>query len=491
MAKRSKKPKKSKAETPLKDRSDVPDPLQPAARSNWTEVVAAEADQSWLREKDAFEKDRYPRIFTGLIDIDMQLAPAVQCLIELSGRAHLGKSTVGYKLCGALLRTCRKCNTFAAAWVDDDTGEVAEVCRCRKNAFMEGAIADIERAAEPVWLDLWGCRTGTGFRESNFKGFKILDPDKQRRLHIVRPISGDAIFTFLSNAIRTGAIDFVLLDSLNDLVPTESLEKPVGGARVADRARMNWDGLRRMLSARNEHAAKFQAKATFIWTNHLISDIGGWGGEVEAGGGAPVIAADQKIRFTSGKVNEGKKELPFDSYRDTFFKVTKNRGGHASGGKGSFRLYINEVSHGRVVYYPGDSDDADRSLELLRAVGLFEQSKSKYRVLGREFSRVQDIKQFLSREDIGLEVRFWLKALGAPTIARAHFDMNDYLYSPFDSARRFHEITAEIVEKKMPGFSLGAALGDRKAARARLPNQGAAAGEQRKGAKEELESIFQ
>jgi hypothetical protein len=107
---------------------------------------------------------------------------------------------------------------------------------------------------------------------------------------------------------------------------------------------------------------------------------------------------------------------------------------------------------------PGDTDDPERMLSLLRDLGLFENKKSKYRVLGREFKKVQEIKDFLSREDIQMECRFWLGALRMPTIARAHLRFEDYCYSPFESARRAYERTAEEIEKKIPGLNVGAAL---------------------------------
>jgi hypothetical protein len=116
------------------------------------------------------------------------------------------------------------------------------------------------------------------------------------------------------------------------------------------------------------------------------------------------------------------------------------------------------VKHNRVEYGPGDTDDPDRMLGLLRDLGLFQSLKSKYRVLGREFKKVQDIKNFLNREDIKMECRFWLGALRMPTIARAHLRFEDYCYSPFESARRAYERTAEEIEKKIPGLNVGSAL---------------------------------
>jgi len=459
--KKSAAKKRAKSRTPLKDRDDIETPA-PAARTTWAEVAAAEADQSWLSEMTAMETARYPRIFTGLIDVDTLFAPTVGERIEIAGGAHNGKSTMSYIMIGTLLRTCRRCFTFSVEWLDEETGEIKETCRCGANDHMEGVLVDIERAADPVWLDTWGCRTGESFRKRlhGSGAFEVLESEKQRRLHIIYPISGGPMYTFLQKAVAQGAVDFVVIDSINSLMSDEALAKDAGRRNIGDRARMNWDGLRRITSAQNQHTNKFGGKATVVWTNHLIVDVGSqWGGDTEAGGRGAKIMPDQKIRFLFSKVNDGKKaELAYHSYRDTFFNVTKNRSGFIGGGSGSFRLFLNEVQHNRVTYWPGDTDDPERMLGLLRDLGLFESLKSKYRVLGREFKRVQEIKDFLNREDIKMECRFWLGAMRMPTIARAHLRFEDYCYSPFESTRRAYERTAEEIEKKIPGLNIGAAL---------------------------------
>jgi RecA/RadA recombinase len=458
--KKSAAKKKSKAQTPLKDRDDLETPTK-AARNTWAEIAAAESDQSWLSEQVSMEVSRYPRIFTGLVDVDTLFAPTVGSRIEVAGPAHTAKSTTIYMMIGTLLRTCRRCCTFAVEWLDEETGEIIETCRCGANEFMEGALIDIEEASDPVWLDIWRCRTGHSFREKihGSGAFKVLESEKQRRLHILRPISGGPMYTFLQKAIAKGAVDFVAIDAINSVMSDEALAKDAGKKNVADRAKMNWDGLRRLCSAQNEHSNRFGGRATVIWSNHLIANIGGWEKETEAGGGGAKIMPDQKMRYLFSKVNEGKKkDLPFHAYRETFFNVTKNRAGFIGGGSGSFKLFLNEVKHNRVTYWPGDTDDPERMLNLLRDLGLFENKKSKYLVLGREFKKVQEIKDFLSREDIQMECRFWLGALRMPTIARAHLRFEDYCYSPFESARRAYERTAEEIEKKIPGLNVGAAL---------------------------------
>ena len=459
--KKSAAKKKAKSRMPLKEREDIDAPVA-AARNSWAEVAAAESDQSWLSEQVSMDAGQYQRIFTGLIDVDTLFAPTIGSRIEVAGDAHTAKSTTMYIMIGTLLRTCRRCFTLAVEWLDEDTGEVRETCRCGANEMMEGALIDIERACDPVWLDTWGCRTGHSFRERihGSGAFKVLESEKQRRLHILHPISGGPMYTFIQKAVAKGAIDFVAIDAINSIISDEALGKDAGKRNIGDRARMNWDGLRRIVSAQNEHRNRFGGRATVLWANHLIADVGSqWGGDTEAGGRGAKILPDQKIRYVYSKVNEGKKkELAFHSYRETFFNVTKNRSGFIGGGSGSFKLFLNDVQHNKVTYRPGDTDDPERMLSLLRDLGLFASLKNKYRVLGREFKLVQDIKNFLNREDIKMECRFWLGALRMPTIARAHLRFEDYCYSPFESARRAYERTAEEIEKKIPGLNVGAAL---------------------------------
>jgi hypothetical protein len=198
-----------------------------------------------------------------------------------------------------------------------------------------------------------------------------------------------------------------------------------------------------------------------IWTNHRIMDIGAKRPRrVEAGGGGPRIFADQRIQFTYTKKNQGKDDLPFTAFIDTHFGVTKNKAGLPDGASGTFRLYTNSVEMNRIPFYPGDTDDAEKSYTVLKDLGLFEEKKSKYIVLGRTFKRVAEVKAFLSREDIKMECRFWLGIFMMSTTARAHLRFEDYCYSPFESTRRYYEQTFEEVEKKAPGLCLGVALSD-------------------------------
>jgi RecA/RadA recombinase len=410
------------------------------------------------------EVQRYPRIFTGLVEVDLLFCPTIGSCIEINGDQSQGKSTLSYVMAGTLLRTCRLCNTLAVAWVDEETGEVVETCRCGKNQFMTGVIADIERSCDPIWMDIWGCRLGTGFEEKTRRtgGFRILVPKgRKANLHIIRPRAGGALYTFLQRVLETGAKDFVIIDSMNSVISDEALGKAAGQRNVADRARMNWDGLRRLAAAQLETENQFGSHPTVIWTNHRIMDIGAKRPRrVEAGGGGPRIFADQRIQFTYTKKNQGKDDLPFTAFIDTHFGVTKNKAGLPDGASGTFRLYTNSVEMNRIPFYPGDTDDAEKSYTVLKDLGLFEEKKSKYIVLGRTFKRVAEVKAFLSREDIKMECRFWLGIFMMSTTARAHLRFEDYCYSPFESTRRYYEQTFEEVEKKAPGLCLGVALSD-------------------------------
>ena len=461
--KKAKKTKKKAAcDTPLKDRDDVE--AKKSARLSFDEVLAEENFQSFTHSMSELEIHRYPRIFTGLLDVDLLFAPAIGACIEINGPASSGKSTTAHIMAGSLLRTCRLCNTLAVEWVNDDTGEVVELCRCGKNQGMSGVIADIERSCDPIWMDIWGNRLGTGFEEKMQKsgGFKVLVPKGAGRpkLHVIRPTAGGLMYTFLQRVLETGAKDFVIIDSMNSTITEEALGKAASQKSVADRARMNWDGLRRLSAAQLETENQWGTHPTVIWTNHQIANIGGRKSRVEAGGGGPKIFADQRIQFTWTEKNKGKRDppLPFTAFIDTHFDVTKNKTGMPDGATGVFRLYTNSVSMNRIPFYPGDSGDAEQMYGVLKELSLFEERKSKYIVLGRTFRKVSDVKAFLSREDIKMECRFWLGLFMMSATARAHMRFEDYCYSPFASTRRFYEQTFEAVEKKIPGLSLGVDL---------------------------------
>lgn len=457
MAKR----KKAACDTPLKEREDVQAKVH--ARMSFEEVLAEEEHQSFTKSVSELEVYRYPRIFTGLMDVDILFCPAVGQCIEINGDQSQGKSTLVYIMTGTLLRTCRLCNTMAVAWVDDETGEVVETCRCGKNQLMTGVIADIEKSCDPIWMDIWGCRLGTGFEEKMHKtgGFKVLTPKDKKNLHIIRPKAGGLLYTFLQRVIETGAKDFIAIDSMNSVISDEALGKDAGARSVADRARMNWDGLRRLASAQLETENQWGTHPTVMWTNHRIMDIGAkHPHRIEAGGGGPKIFAAQRLQLTYTKKNGDRDDLPFTAFIDTHFDVTKNKAGLPDGASGKFRLYTNTVSINKIPFYPGDSGDAEQMYTVLKELNLFAEQKAKYLVLGREFRRVSEVKAFLSREDIKMECRFWLGAFMMSATARAHLRFEDYCYSPFKSARRFYEQTYERISEKIDGLCLGVDLSD-------------------------------
>jgi len=428
-------------------------------------VSLSDEAQSQVSHATAAEHFNKPGIQTSLIELDLLNAFKVGERITALGKPHSGKSILGYILVAAAQRTCRRCCAPIISWRDDwtiyctdpsawtPTSGVpsAPRCRCVDHApeIMNVLFIDTEDQFDPVWASTHGVEVGDW---SAYRDVDVLQADKAEwsglrvapdvKFVVLRPTDSDIAFQVITTLMNSGAIDLIVIDSVAMLAIAEDKET----ARVASRARFLRRLLPMLLAAQLQANHKFGAKTLVFSINHFMQGPGNMyqNPDQPSSGLALQYFADLRLDVYS-KINTG---LPDDQKRTTAimrdFDVTfaKHRGyhhqAHAHG-----RVFVNDWSSdgGRVQYTAGDTDDADRLLQLVRtAEGGTEDDPDLWRtersgssvkcywLAGRPFKKLRDIHEFLRRPDIARILRFIVFARLLAPAARQLLDIEQYAF---------------------------------------------------------------
>lgn len=229
---------------------------------------AMKGDVIGLATDQRFQMERIP---TGSLTLDRITGGGFPRgrHVELFGDYMAGKSTSAYR-CMALAQ------------------QRGEVC----------AVIDAEKTFDEAW-------------------FRQLDGDPDELIYY-RPKTGEELIQilmlFASKELEV-PVSIVLVDSVASLLPSEELSKDPteGDDRTASRARLMSRMLRRVTTVND--------KILFLWTNHTIDKISGYGGVTTPGGRALKFYASIRIEMkkldrvkkprkvvTKGKI--GTKEVP-------------------------------------------------------------------------------------------------------------------------------------------------------------------------------------
>lgn len=418
------------------------------------------------------------RLFSGLVDLDLLCGVTFGKRIQVLGDPNYGKSLTLYKLGGAFHRTCRHCFTPIIRWVDDwtlcskdakswervtrlwnDGGECPfpeEVtCACGRSDPMAVLVVDPEESFDPYWANIWGMDVGDfdaydamALEEDAdvggggiWRGIRI-SPDS--KLLVCRPTSSLIMEKVILPMIEKGAVDAILIDSLASFAVEEDLQ---GNERIASRARFLRRFLPLMLSKQMKANTDYGAKVTVVGTNQYMQGPSRTGNPREnpnkaAGGQALKYQSDQTVELVSSKTNaaitDGWKHRTV--MRDIVFKVTKAKVSGSGGGRGDYRVYLDDYAvNTRLTLHAGDTDEAEKLLKYMSELKddrVYRREKrgsttKAYWVLGRPFKRVKDIVAFLHRPDIQYQLRFILFAAHLPVSGKLHLRGKNYGFNPF------------------------------------------------------------
>jgi RecA/RadA recombinase len=460
--KKAKKPAKKKAAPKKKKaakKGEKDDEVPEIRRQSMVEVVERHKEllaSSAIMTPDQFAFFAFPRLFTGIIDIDLVLRPTIGKRVCLIGKPQMGKSLTAHVFTGAAHRTCRFCFRPIIEWLDEETGEIQPRCKCGKNVPMVVIHVDVEDSFDPWWAAQWGVHLEDRVYESN--GYKYRKSENDD-LYVVMPLNADLAFDFVSDAVRNGAADFVVIDSIAMMLPGEALENKkgivgVGQDRVGSRARIVGQGLTKILNAQIQSHCKFGARSTVVWTNQYYQ------GPVKsvyeavnkhAAGLKAKHAADHIMAFI-GTVKEGDKAVRAKMGVRSLtinFSAEKSKSAGTGGASGKYKCYLDDYRTRYGVLSAGDTDEADRLYSYLSDLGFYKNEGTKEKpihwCLGRNFKTVKDLVAFLSRDDIKLMARYFIYRELLPVSAKAYLEESDYDYSPFGKDKAF-----EIFGEKEP-----------------------------------------
>lgn len=152
-----------------------------------------------------------------------------------------------------------------------------------------------------------------------------LDPDYARaigvdvdRLYVSQPSTGDEALEIMDTAIRSGAFDVVVLDSVAALMPKQEMEGDIGDVTVGAQARLMSQALRKIGGS----ASKSNTVAIFI--NQIREKIGVMYGNPETTPGGRALKFWSSVRLEVRRVDNIKQGNDIIGVR-TRVKVAKNK----------------------------------------------------------------------------------------------------------------------------------------------------------------------
>lgn len=448
-------------------------------------LTSADVVKTWddeLKSQVKLPRDEvYYRLFTGILDVDLNGVSSVGRRIQLIGKPNMGKSLLAYIIGGAAQRTCRICFTPIIPWMNDwevykaDPKdwekrlpnldfEVKVTCSCGANDPMRVMLVDTEDCYDRYWSSLWGLMA-----HSVDTMTLEIDPDSQDVYHdidgdtdgvrhtlfLVKPESSAHFESMTLPIIASGAIDLVIVDSLAQIAIQEDLD---GYAKIASRARWLKRQLPLILANQLKARNNFGTRLTFIATNHLMSGPTAnpkMNPFSASGGMAWGYTQDLNVDIVSSKSNvslgDGGYKLP-TVMRDVRFKIPKSKV-HPGGREGSYRLYVDDhKKNDSVSYRAGESNEPEVLLRYLKElndpslyrVEMRGKTKSGYFLLGRVFKRVKDMVVFLKRRDVQFQLRPLIFAgVNEMSITeKMNIDVANYNYNPFPGEYMQEQISA-------------------------------------------------
>jgi len=135
-----------------------------------------------------------------------------------------------------------------------------------------------------------------------------------------QPSSGEDALQIAEEAIETGLVKFIIIDSVAALTPKAEIEGEMGDQQMGLQARMMSKACRKLSSILNRY------QATVIFINQIREKIGVFGGNPEVTPGGRALKFFTSIRIEIRKVDflkNGTQDIPYGL--KTRIKVTKNK----------------------------------------------------------------------------------------------------------------------------------------------------------------------
>jgi len=309
-----------------------------------------------LTPADEFRIQRVPRIPTGIFFLDYALGgggfPAGRTNI-VWGHKSTGKTVICLRTMGNAQRLCANCYTFP----DEETGK----CQCGDFRETICSFLDVEGSWDQDWARLHGVNT--------------------ERVILSVPEYAEQTLDIAEALLRSGEVDFLVIDSLAFLTPAKEIEESTAKALQAEQARALGRGIRKFVAALNHMGNVTGRRPTLIFTNQIRMKVGLLFGnpETQPGGYAPGFSATTEIKTFGGKY-EMDEVTGRPIHVDMSYRVEKNK---SAGAKieGEWRLMLADTA----IKKKGEIYEEPAMVDMGIKIGLVEKDGNGWVCLGEKY----------------------------------------------------------------------------------------------------------
>ena len=323
------------------------------------------------------------RVPTGIFGLDVDIGGGTPKgrTIQVVGEESTGKTTLALYISGQYQHTCRQCMSpfgwYTDEEVDSDTGEVTssemvvtQDCPCGENEPHVVVYADSEGTLDPVWASHIGVDVPA--------------------LYYVSPEYGEQSADVLNAVIRTGEVDFIVVDSVAVLTPGREVEESAESGQRPDLALLMNRLMRTMQASLNSLGLNNDKKPSIMLINQFREKIGVMYGDPRTwpGGKGQNYAASILIALRSGEYIDYKgdaitsfsKVKGNDVYgRVIHYDIKKNKT-FPPHKKGSFKLFSRDLDS--VGASKGGVNNFEMMVEYGVHLGLIDKGGSWYDLSG-------------------------------------------------------------------------------------------------------------
>jgi recombination protein RecA len=321
------------------------------------EIRKAHSDNILMRAKD-YDIQHVPRISTGVFFLDACLGGGLPVgkVGIVWGHKSTGKTAICLKTLGNVQRLCASCYRPAKPGAKS-----AKDCECK--AFREPICVYMD--VEASWNHAWAALMGVN----------------EDRVILSVPEFAEQTLDIVEAHLRSGEVDFVVIDSIAFLTPAKEIEESTSKALQAEQARVVGRAIRKFNSALNFCGMKWERRPTILFTNQIRMKLGVMYGNPETtpGGTAPGFAATTEIHTFGGKY-EMDEVSGKPLWVDMKYRVEKNKS-YGAKMEGEWRLMLTDTETKKK----GDVADENDLVSIGGKLGLITGGGQKWECLGESY----------------------------------------------------------------------------------------------------------
>lgn len=301
---------------------------------------------------------KVPRLSSRVFFLDYALGGGVPIgrATIVWGHKSTGKTMICLRVLGSAQQTCGNCYTMLTP---NAKGKLQ--CACKKYREMVCAFIDVEGSWDHEWAKLHG-----------------VNPE---RVLLSTPEYAEQALDIIEALLRSGDVDFIIMDSIAFLAPANEIKESSGKALQAEQARVLGRGIRKLNAALNFAGNRTGRRPTVIFTNQVRMKVGLLFGnpETTSGGMAPGFFAATEIRTKGGKY-EMDEVTGRPLYVDLGFKIEKNKTAPAKI-EGDWRLILADTTTRKK----GDIAEEEHMIDMGIKIDLIEKEGNGWVWLGEKY----------------------------------------------------------------------------------------------------------